>query len=32
MGGTTLGKAGLLDFYKNGFEVYELDGALEDVE
>lgn len=28
-GGTILGKAALLDFYKNGFEAYELGGALE---
>lgn len=28
-GGTILGKAALLDFYKNGFEAYELAGALE---
>lgn len=28
-GGTILGKAALLDFYKHGFEAYELAGALE---
>lgn len=28
-GGTILGKAALLDFYRNGFEAYELAGALE---
>ncbi len=30
-GGTMLGKAALLEFYKHEFEAYELVGALEDV-
>lgn len=29
-GGTMLGKAALLEFYKNEFELHELTGALED--
>lgn len=29
-GGTMLGKAALLEFYKHEFESYELAGALED--
>ena len=29
-GGTMLGKAALLEFYKHEFELHELTGALED--